>query len=160
MCRAALRISIATLLICRAALRISIATLLICRAALRIAMALKYICLIVPFGGGLDWKYYSESWIFTILGDLYEILGIIREEGGTCLNIRESPEWFGRVGNTGFSITVCSKETSISVGGHQHSCGNWFLLVPCLPRFHRIADMSLDFPGTTACATRGHQSAW
>ena len=41
-CRAALRISIATLLICRAALRISIATLLICRAALRIAMAFKY----------------------------------------------------------------------------------------------------------------------
>ena len=41
-CRAALQISIATLLICRAALRISIATLLICRAALRIAMAILY----------------------------------------------------------------------------------------------------------------------
>ena len=43
-CRAALRISIATLLICRAALRISIATLLICRAALRIAMAIVHTC--------------------------------------------------------------------------------------------------------------------
>ena len=44
MCRAALRISIATLLICRAALRISIATLLVCRAALRISIATLLIC--------------------------------------------------------------------------------------------------------------------
>ena len=44
MCRAALQISIATLLICRAALRISIATLLICRAALRISIATLLIC--------------------------------------------------------------------------------------------------------------------
>ena len=42
----------------------------------------------------------SESRIFTIFGDFREILGIIWEEGGTCLNIRETPESFGRVGNT------------------------------------------------------------
>ena len=59
------------------------------------------------FGGDLDWKYHSESKIFTILGDfqevlgiIREILGIIREEGGNCLNIRETPKWFGSVGNT------------------------------------------------------------
>ena len=46
----------------------------------------------------MDLKYYSESRIFTILGDFLEILGIIREilgiirEGGKCLNIRETPE--------------------------------------------------------------------
>ena len=65
------------------------------------------ICIFVLFGGHMDWKYHSESRIFTILGDfqeilgiIREILGIIREEGGNCLNIRETPEWFGRVGNT------------------------------------------------------------
>ena len=39
-------------------------------------------CIFVPFGGDLDWKYHSESRIFTILGDFCEILGIIRELGG------------------------------------------------------------------------------
>ena len=57
----------------------------------------------MPFRGDLDWKYHSESHIFTILGDVREILVIIRE-GTTCLNIRETPEWFGRVGNTELSV--------------------------------------------------------
>ena len=34
----------------------------------------------------------SESRIFAILDDFREILGIIWEEGGTCLNLRETPE--------------------------------------------------------------------
>ena len=60
------------------------------------------ICIFMPFAGDLDWiwKYHSESRIFTILGDFREILGIIPEilgiirEGGNCLNIWETRDWF------------------------------------------------------------------